>query len=255
MLLFFIVGIIAQLVDGSLGMAYGLTASSFLLAAGVPPAHTSASVHLAKFFTTGVSGAAHAAYRNVDWRLFWRLALAGGLGGVGGVYVLTSVDGAIIKPFIIVYLALLGVLILRRMLNTPSQIDFTARTTVPLGMAGGFFDAIGGGGWGPIVTTSLIARGGEPRFVIGSVNASEFVVTIAIGAALITAFVTGQWRDAAAIADYAAPIAGLIGGGLLAAPVAGKFVAVIPRKVLGFSVGGLVLGSSAFQALSLARVL
>ncbi len=251
--LFFIVGMIAQFVDGALGMAYGVTASSFLLAAGVAPVHASAGVHIAKFFTTGVSGAAHAAYKNVDWGLFWRLAVAGALGGVGGAYVLTSVDGAIIKPFIVVYLALMGVLILRRMLRKPVEINFTSSTVMPLGLVGGFLDAIGGGGWGPIVTTSLIGRGGEPRFVIGSVNASEFVVTVAIGVALIAAFLSGRWADAEAIVNYAAPIAGLIVGGLIAAPIAGKFVSVIPRQVLGVSVGVLILGLSAYQALALAH--
>ncbi|MEQ1864252.1 MAG: sulfite exporter TauE/SafE family protein [Micropepsaceae bacterium] len=253
--LFFIVGMIAQFVDGALGMAYGVTASSFLLAAGVAPAHASAGVHFAKFFTTGVSGLAHATYKNVDWGLFWRLAVAGALGGIGGAYVLTSVDGAIIKPFIVVYLAVMGIVILRRMLNKPVAIKFTSRTVMPVGVVGGFLDAIGGGGWGPIVTTSLIGRGGDPRFVIGSVNASEFVVTVAVGAALIAAFVSGRWADGGELVNHAAPIAGLIAGGLISAPIAGKFVSVIPRQVLGVSVGILILGLSGYQALALAHAL
>lgn len=254
-LLFFFVGMIAQFIDGALGMAYGVTASSFLLAAGVAPAHASAGVHMAKFFTTAASGAAHASYKNVDWPLFWKLVLSGSVGGVVGAFVLTSVDGAIIKPFITFYLAVMGFVILWRVLRPPPQVKFTSRTVMPLGLTGGFLDAIGGGGWGPIVTTSLIGRGGEPRFVIGSVNASEFFVTLAIGSALIAAVVMGQWTDSAALINYAAPIAGLIIGGLLAAPIAGRFVTVIPRRVLGVAVGVLVLALAAYQALAYAQVI
>jgi len=254
-LLFFAVGMIAQFIDGALGMAYGVTAASFLLAAGVAPAHASAGTHLAKFFTTAVSGAAHAAYRNVDMTLFWRLAVAGAIGGALGAYVLTSIDGAIIKPFIIAYLAVMGVVILWRTLRKVPTVAFTLRTTAPLGFTGGFLDAIGGGGWGPIVTTSLIGRGGDPRFVIGTVNAAEFFVTVAIGTALITAFVTGHWAQAAALQNYASSIAGLIVGGLVTAPIAGRFVSVLPRNVLGVAVGLLVLALAAYQALALAHLL
>jgi uncharacterized membrane protein YfcA len=252
-LLFFAVGLVAQLIDGALGMAYGVTASSFLLAAGVAPAHASAGTHIAKFFTTAVSGAAHAAYRNVDWALFWRLALSGAVGGSLGAYVLTSVDGNLIKPFIVVYLAAMGVLILWRTMRERVSIPFTVRTTAPLGFAGGFLDAIGGGGWGPIVTTSLIGRGGDPRFVIGSVNASEFFVTVAIGTALIVTIVTGHWAEAGELSNYAFSIAGLIAGGLIAAPIAGRFVSVLPRSVLGVAVGLLVLALSAYQGVTLMK--
>jgi uncharacterized membrane protein YfcA len=254
-LLFLVVGLLAQFVDGALGMAYGVTASSFLLAAGVAPAHASAGTHIAKFFTTAVSGAAHASYQNVDWGLFWRLALSGSLGGAFGAYVVTTVNGAIIKPFIIAYLAVMGILILWRVLREVPALSFTTRATAPLGLVGGFLDAIGGGGWGPIVTTSLIGRGGDPRFVIGSVNASEFFVTVAIGAALIAAIVTGHWKEAGELVNYASSIAGLIIGGLIAAPIAGRFVSVLPRRVLGVGVGLLVLALSAYQAAALLKLL
>lgn len=253
--LFFVVGLIAQFIDGALGMAYGITAASFLLAAGVSPAHTSASVHIAKFFTTAASGAAHASYNNVDRGLFLRLAIAGAVGGAFGAYVLTSVDANIIKPFIIIYLAIMGFVILWRTLRPPIGVSFTSRTVAPLGMIGGFLDAIGGGGWGPIVTTSLIGRGGEPRIVIGSVNAAEFFVTVAIGSALIATIVTGHWKDAGGIVDHAAAIAGLIVGGLIAAPIAGRFVGIIPRRALGVAVGVLVLALSAYQAVTFAKLL
>jgi hypothetical protein len=253
--LFFCVGLIAQFVDGALGMAYGVTASSFLLAAGVSPAHASAGTHIAKFFTTAVSGAAHASYKNVDWGLFWRLALSGAIGGSLGAYVVTAIHGDIIKPFIVVYLGIMGVIILWRVLREQPRLRFTLRTTTPLGFVGGFLDAIGGGGWGPIVTTSLIGRGGDPRYVIGSVNASEFFVTVAIGTALIAAIVTGHWTEGAKLWDYATSIAGLIIGGLIAAPIAGRFVSVIPRKFLGVAVGLLVLVLAGYQGAALFKLI
>ena len=253
--LFLVVGLIAQFVDGALGMAYGITASSFLLAAGVSPAHASASVHISKFFTTAASGAAHASYNNVDWGLFWRLALSGAVGGALGAYVLTSFDANIIKPFIIAYLAVMGVVILWRTLRKPIGVKFTSRTIAPLGFTGGFLDAIGGGGWGPIVTTSLIGRGGEPRIVIGSVNASEFFVTVAIGTALIATIVTGHWKDSGLIINQAAAIAGLIVGGLISAPIAGRYVSVIPPKALGVAVGLLVLTLATYQAAAMLKLL
>jgi uncharacterized protein len=238
-LLFFLVGVLAQFVDG-----------------GVPPAHTSASTHIAKFFTTAASGYAHSTYGNVDWSLFWRLAVAGALGGIGGAYVVTAIPGAVIKPFIIFYLACMGIFILWRMLmKTPDLMKYTIFNVAPVALLGGFLDAIGGGGWGPITTTTLVGRGGEPRFVIGSVNASEFVVTLAIGSALIWAFVTGHWKEGAAIVDHAPAIAGLIIGGLVTAPIAGRFVSVLPRTVLGVAVGIVVLTLAAYQAAVLAKLL
>lgn len=251
--LFALVGLVAQFIDGALGMAYGITAASFLLAAGVPPAHTSASVHIAKFFTTAASGAAHASYKNVDRRLFLMLAFAGAIGGAFGALVVTSVDAALIKPFIVAYLALMGVVILWRVLKTTPQVNLPSRGVAPLGLVGGFLDAIGGGGWGPIVTTSLIGRGGEPRLIIGSVNAAEFFVTLAIGSALITTIIAGHWKDAGAIANNAAAIVGLIVGGLIAAPIAGRFVSRVPRPVLGVAVGLLVLALAAYQAVAMMK--
>jgi hypothetical protein len=187
--------------------------------------------------------------------LFWRLAIAGALGGIGGAYVLTAIPGDVIKPFIIFYLACMGVFILWRMLKTVPNLKITIFNVAPVALVGGFLDAIGGGGWGPITTTTLVGRGGEPRFVIGSVNASEFVVTVAIGSTLIWAFVTGHWAEGAEIVDHAAAIAGLIVGGLITAPIAGKFVSVLPRTVLGVAVGVVVLSLAAYQAASLAKVL
>lgn len=252
--IFFLVGMIAQFIDGALGMGYGITASSFLLAAGVSPAHASASVHLAKFPTTAVSGAAHWRYGNINWRWFWTLAILGSVGGVVGAYVLTALPGNVIKPFVIAYLAFMGFVILWRTLKSMVGIKFTLFSIGPVGATGGFLDAIGGGGWGPIVTTTLVGRGGEPRFVIGSVNAAEFVVTLAIGSALIAAYLTGHWEDAGEIVEHAAAIAGLICGGLVTAPIAGRFVSVLPRKALGVAVGILVLSLAAYQAAAMLKL-
>lgn len=246
--IFVAVGFLAQIVDGALGMAYGVISTTILLSFGVPPAAASASVHAAEMFTTAASATSHVSHRNVNWRLFWRLAPAGILGGVLGTYVLTSIDGEVLRPYITSYLGLLGVYILYR--------AFRARATyhephtgvvVPLGVAGGFVDAIGGGGWGPIVTSSLIGSGGAPRFVIGTVNTVEFFVTSAVSAAFITALLTGHWEQHNGINAYVWSVAGLVTGGLLAAPLAGFVVRIIPAKQLMILVGSLVVLIAGYQ--------
>ena len=183
-LLYVALGFVAQLVDGALGMAYGLIATSFLLASGTPPALASASVHTAEIVTTGLAGASHVWNRNIDWSLFKRLAPAGIAGGVLGAYVLVGLPENAIKAFVTIYLIGMAFLIARRILlgekerkTSKAQRERSA-PTVPLGVSGGFFDAIGGGGWGPIVTSTLIARGDHPRQSIGSVSLSEFFVTL-----------------------------------------------------------------------------
>jgi hypothetical protein len=173
-LLYVIIGFVAQMIDGAIGMAYGVTASSVLLSAGVPPATASACVHAAETFTTGASGLAHWKLGNVDRKLLWRLAVPGMIGGAIGAYALSEFDGDTLKPFISAYLLLLGVVIIwkalvRRPLESPQP-----RSVAPLGFAGGLLDAMGGGGWGPIVTSSLLGQGATPRYAIGSVNLAEF---------------------------------------------------------------------------------
>ncbi|MFN3230466.1 MAG: sulfite exporter TauE/SafE family protein, partial [Asticcacaulis sp.] len=161
--LFLLVGLLAQIVDGALGMAYGVTSSSVLIALGVPPAAASASVHVAEVFTTGASGLSHAAHKNVKWRLFFPLVIGGVLGGVAGAYLLTGIDGKIIKPFIVAYLGIMGFYILYRGLKGIIPARFASRWAGPLGLVGGFFDAVGGGGWGPTVTSTMVGAGLEPR--------------------------------------------------------------------------------------------
>ena len=246
--IFAAVGFFAQIVDGALGMAYGVVSSTMLLAVGVPPAAASASVHAAEMFTTAASATSHVSHRNVNWRLFWRLAPAGILGGVLGTYVLTAIDGAILRPFVTVYLGLLGVYILYRAFRIRAAYK-EPRTglVLPLGVAGGFVDAAGGGGWGPIVTSSLIGSGGAPRYVVGTVNTVEFFVTTAVSVAFVTALLTGHWEEAEGIERYLWSVAGLVAGGMLAAPLAGFVVRIIPPQKLMMLVGTLVMALAIFQ--------
>ncbi|MBJ3786901.1 sulfite exporter TauE/SafE family protein [Devosia sediminis] len=247
--IFMAVGFFAQIVDGALGMAYGVVSSTMLLSFGVPPAAASASVHAAEVFTTAASATSHWRNKNINWPLFWRLAPVGVLGGVLGTYVLTSVDGDMIRPFVTVYLGLLGVFILYRALRDHGPYK-EPRTGIvlPLGVAGGFVDSVGGGGWGPIVTSSLIGSGGAPRYVVGTVNAVEFFVTSAVSVAFLTALLTGHWSEAEEINRYFWAVAGLVVGGLVAAPLAGFVVRWLPGKSLMLLVGILVIALAGYQA-------
>lgn len=247
--IFAAIGFFAQMVDGALGMAYGVVSSTMLLSFGVPPAAASASVHAAEMFTTAASATSHVSHRNVNWRLFWRLAPAGILGGVLGTYVLTAIDGAVLRPFVSAYLGLLGIYILYRAFRLRAAYH-EPRTgmVVPLGIAGGFVDAAGGGGWGPIVTSSLIGSGGAPRYVVGTVNTVEFFVTTAISVAFLTALFTGHWEEAGGIGHHLWSVAGLGVGGVLAAPLAGFVVRIVPPQKLMVLVGTLVVALACFQA-------
>jgi uncharacterized protein len=247
-LLFAVVGFLAQIVDGALGMAYGVVSSSVLLSFGVPPAAASASVHSAEVFTTAASAGSHVWNRNVNWRLFWVLAPVGIAGGVLGAYVLTGVDGTVLRPFVAGYLGIMGAYILFRAVRSVPVVDYhRAALVMPLGAVGGFADAVGGGGWGPVVTTGLIGSGGAPRQVIGTVNTVEFFLTVAVSAAFLTALLTGHWEDAGDLSTHAAAVAGLIVGGLLAAPLAGYAVRWIPQRQLMFAVGALVVALAVYQ--------
>jgi uncharacterized protein len=250
--IFFGVGFLAQLVDGALGMAYGVVSSTVLLAFGVPPAQASASVHVAEVFTTAASGTSHALHKNVDWKLFRRLVVPGAIGGIIGAYILTKIDGDAILPFVTGYLAVIGIFILFKALNTKAhpqrEIGLEA---APLGFVGGFLDAVGGGGWGPVVTSSLVASGSAPRQTIGTVNTAEFVVTVAISATFIVALFSGTWKGAADIAGHAWAVGGLIAGGVIAAPLAAWIVKIIPQRTLMIMVGVLILAVSGFRTAKL----
>lgn len=231
---FAVIGFVAQIIDGALGMAFGVIASSSLMAFGVPPAFASAAVHAAEVATTGASGASHLWHRNVDRTLFLKIAIAGVGGGVVGAYILTGLPVEIIKPFVTVYLIAMAVLIFLRVRGWSFH---RVKPPVPVvGVFGAFFDAIGGGGWGPIVASTLIATGESPRRTIGSVNLAEFFITTAISITFFTQI---------DLASYGYIVLGLIIGGLLAAPLAGYLIRILPAKralvLVGVVVGTLAV--------------
>jgi uncharacterized membrane protein YfcA len=253
--LFMLVGFAAQLVDGALGMAYGVVSSTVLLAFGVPPATASASVHAAEVFTTAASAGSHVAHRNVNWRLFGLLTAGGVLGGVLGAYVLTSIDGDAVKPFVVTYLALMGAMILWRAWRGVVAKEISSKWPLPLGVVGGFMDAVGGGGWGPTVTSTLVGSGASARTAIGTVNTAEFFVTVAISTTFIVALATGHWTEAEGILDHAWAVGGLIAGGLIAAPMAGWITKVIPVRLLTWIVGAVVVLLASYQAARLFKLI
>lgn len=224
------VGLCAQVVDGALGMAYGVTSTSFLLSVGVPPAAASASVHLAEIFTTGFSGVSHWRLGNVNGALFKRLVIPGIIGSVLGAFVVTSLDGKLLRPYISGYLLLMGIYILVKAFRTITIATEPPKYIAPLGLTGGFVDAVGGGGWGPVVTTSLISTGQEPRRTIGSVNAAEFFVAVASGVSFAVLGGFTVWTT----------IAGLVFGGFFAAPLAALLVRRASTQLLMTIVGLLI---------------
>lgn len=248
--LFAAVGFAAQLVDGALGMAYGVVSTTVLLANGVPPATASASVHAAKVFTGAASAASHVAHRNVDGRLLVLLAAGGMLGGVVGTYLLTSVDGELIKPFVVAWLGLMGVVILYRAWKGARPKPFSWKGPFPLGLVGGFFDAVGGGGWGPVVTSTLLGSGADPRKAIGTTNTAEAFVAAAVSAAFLAALVSGHWQTDD-LAQHLWSVLGLIAGGVVAAPLAGWMTKVLPIRALTWIVGFVVTGLAIWQAVVL----
>ena len=253
--IFLLVGFGAQIVDGALGMAYGVISSTVLLAFGVPPATASASVHAAEVFTTAASAGSHAVNKNVNWGLFVPLALGGALGGGLGAFVLTSIDGDLLKPWITAYLSIMGFVIIWRATKQTRERVFPTKLAGPLGLVGGFFDAIGGGGWGPTVTTTMVGSGQDPRISIGTANTAEFFVTATISATFLAALLTGHWQQADGVVNHAMSVVGLIVGGLMAAPFAGIIARIAPKRVLTYGVGAVVLFSAGYQALRLFGVL
>ena len=230
-LLYVAVGFVAQMIDGAIGMAYGVTSSSVLLSLGIPPATASACVHAAETFTTAASGASHWKLGNVDFKLVRRLAIPGAIGGAVGAYALSNINGDVIKPIVAGYLLLMGIYILFKAVRPlPTQKDPPERVAA-LGLVGGFLDSIGGGGWGPIVTTSLIGQGTTPRYAIGSVSLSEFFVTLTISATFMLTIGL----------DLFPIIVGLVIGGVIAAPLAAMTTKHLPDKVLMAMVGVIIV--------------
>ncbi|SEF42786.1 sulfite exporter TauE/SafE family protein [Flavobacterium urumqiense] len=230
-LIFFCIGVFAQLVDGTLGMGYGATSTSFLLAYGIPPVISSTGVHVAEMFTTGASAISHHKFGNINKKLVRHLLIPGVLGSIAGAYLLSDViDGDAIKPFIAVYMIALAVIIIKKAMQKNVIKKKTKRLNI-LASFGGFMDSVGGGGWGPIVTSTLLGNGRNPRYTIGSVNAAEFAVSFASG---ITFMIFGGiqgWQV----------IIGLILGGVIAAPIAALLVNKIKRKPMMILVGVLII--------------
>ncbi|GAA5158400.1 sulfite exporter TauE/SafE family protein [Viridibacterium curvum] len=237
------VGLLAQIVDGALGMAYGITSSSFLLAAGVSPAMASGATHLAEVFTTGVSGISHLKLGNVDRRLFLSLLLPGIAGALIGTWVLTNIDGKTLKPFVTGYLLLMGLYVLSKAFRKRAAArQISAARVAPLALVGGLMDTTGGGGWGPIVTTSLVGAGQDPRTTIGSVNLAEFFLTLSVAAAFFAVLDHSVWLI----------VAGLTVGGLFAAPFAALITRHLKTRTLLILVGSLI---SAISVFNLSRML
>jgi uncharacterized membrane protein YfcA len=233
------VGALAQLVDGSLGMAYGVTSSTLLLATGVAPAAASAAVHFSEIGTTLVSGISHHKLGNVDWRTVSIIAVPGGIGAFAGATFLSNIDGDLAKPWVAGLLLALGLYVIWRFLALGGRRPqfrgrLSATFLAPLGVVAGLMDAIGGGGWGPVGTTSLLSSGRlEPRKVVGSIDTSEFVV--AVGGSL--GFLLALGRQGI---DF--KLAGaLLVGGALAAPFAAWLVRKLAPRVLGVAAGGLIV--------------
>lgn len=233
---FVTVGFLAQMVDGAMGMAFGLISNTLLIWIGVPPAAASAGVHTVETVTTAVSGVSHAIQRNVDWKLFLRLMVPGVIGGVLGAYVLATVDASVTKPLILTYLVGIGVYLLWRSTHRrPERKE--PRIVEPLGLAGGFLDAAGGGGWGPVVTSNLLVQGAHPRFTIGTVNAAEFFLTATISATFISQL---GW------AVFTGATLGLLIGGVLAAPFGALLAKRVPPQRLMLLVGLVLTTTSMF---------
>lgn len=245
---FIMIGFVAQMIDGALGMAFGVITQTLLVSAlGVPPATASASVHIVEVFTTGTSGVSHIWRRNVNWALFWRLVPAGVIAGVLGAYLLSNVDASAAKPFVMIYLALIGLFLFYKAARFNEGPKFRdPKVTRPLAFVGGFLDAAGGGGWGPVVTSNLLVQGADPRTTIGTVNSAEFLLTVAIS---IT-FIVSLGAEAFSIA-----IIGLIIGGVLAAPLGAILASRIDGRSLLFLVAGVLTVTSLFSALKAWEIL
>jgi hypothetical protein len=226
---FIAVGFAAQLVDGALGMAFGVITSTLLVGVlGMPPAQASARVHIVEIFTTGVSGINHLIHKNIDKKLFFQLLIPGIIGGVLGAYLLSNISAEVVRPYVLAYLVLIGLWLLWKGLRYPTPKIEDPKVVAPLGIIGGFLDAAGGGGWGPVVTSNLLLQGAEPRKVIGTVNSVEFFLTVTISATFI--FHLG-------IAQFGTAVVGLLIGGVAAAPLGAVVAKRVPARVLLLMVG------------------
>lgn len=234
------IGFAAQLIDGALGMAFGVICSTLLVSVmGVPPARASAGVHLVEMFTTGASGISHALHKNVDWKLFARLAIPGVIGGCLGAYVLSNIDASITRPIVMLYLTCVGFYLLYKALTYPREPKVSEpKVVMPLGLIGGFMDASGGGGWGPIVTSNLLIQGTDPRKTVGTVNTAEFFLTTSISITFILTI---------GLEAFTLVTGGLLIGGLIAAPLGAIIAKRIEVRTLMLMVGVVLTATSLFS--------
>ena len=238
---FIAIGFAAQVIDGALGMAFGVINSTLLVTVmGVPPAVASASVHAVETFTTAASGVSHVVHRNVDWKLFRRLVIPGMIGAVAGAKLLSTIDASVAKPFVMAYLACIGLYLLFRAVRGEIK-PRKPRVVAPLGLVGGFLDAAGGGGWGPVVTSNLLIQGATPRHTIGTVNTAEFFLT---ATASVTFFAVLGWSA------FTLHTLGILIGGLVAAPIGGILAKRVPTRHLMALVGVLLTLTSAWSIYS-----
>ena len=234
---FIAIGFAAQLVDGALGMAFGVITNTLLVGfLGMPPAQASQRVHIVECFTTATSGLSHLFHGNIDKRLFFRLLVPGIIGGVSGAYLLSSLDASVVTPFVLLYLACIGVWLLVRGVLYPPKLK-QAKYIAPLGLVGGFLDAAGGGGWGPVVTSNLLIQGAEPRKVVGTVSTVEFFLTLTVSATFIYHL---------GFAEIAGATLGLLIGGIAAAPLGAWAAKHFPPKQMLILVGVVLTATSGY---------
>ncbi len=238
-LIFVAIGFCAQLIDGALGMAYGITSTTALMATGMPPAVASANVHAAEIVTTAISGGSHALVGNVDWRLLRRLAPVGALAAVAGAILASHLDLGFARLLIAVYLLVMGVIVIERGLRRERPVSAVKKISW-LALVGGFCDALGGGGWGPVVASNLVARGSDVARTIGTVNAAEFFMT----SAATIAFASSLGME------FGAAFLGLLIGGAIAAPLAAIAIKRIHKPTLTIGVGVIICLLSAFNIIN-----
>jgi uncharacterized membrane protein YfcA len=242
--LLLLIGFCAQLVDGALGMAFGLISTTALVTLGFPPAPASAIAHTAEIFTTGASASWHIYYRNVDWRLVLRIGVAGVAGAAVGAWLVSSVNPLLMRPIVSCYLLVMGVCILLRAVGIVPAWGLKDRWHAAVGLVAGFLDASGGGGWGPVATSTLVGGGHAPRQAIGSVNTAEFFVTAAAATTFFFELGASRWEE----------IAPLALGGLFAAPLGGWAANRIPARMLMIAVGVLVSALALIQLMQMSKL-
>ncbi len=248
-LIFAVIGFLAQICDGALGMGFGVISSSVLLGLGVPPALASASVNAAKIPTTGTAALSHLYHRNIDRSLVVALCVFGGIGGAIGMLLLTGLKGVWLTTTITVYLLFVGGLIVLRGIRGVAPRVLPAAWKRTIGFAGGLIEGIGGS-WGPVVTTSLMGAGTESRYAIGSTNFAEFFVAVTVFSAYATAFFIGHWEGGADWRSVALPVAGLVLGGIPAAFFGGMLSKITPKRALTVAVGLLAMSIGIYRLVS-----